>query len=112
MIITQRVVAIRGDQRDITMTLPAGAALQSAQSVTFYAREDVDDVDTDALWEQAVTPSSDTVAVATIAADEWAAWEDAGSPRVLGFALRVVDGAGVPRTPVTGTITVVATAAP
>lgn len=109
MIITQHLVAIRGDHKDITMTLPTGAALDTAESVTFHAR--VHEDDEDAVWEQTLTPSSSTVAVATIAADEWTAWEDAGSPRVLRFAFRVVNSDGEPHTPVIGTITVVPSAA-
>lgn len=109
MIFRQSVVAIRGDDKDITMNLPTGAGLSTAQSVTFYASSD--EAGEDAVWEQAVTPSSDTVATASIGSDEWTEWEAAGSPRVLRFAFRVVNSDGEPHTPVIGTITVVQSAA-
>lgn len=110
MIFRQNVVAIRGDDKDITMNLPAGASLTTAESVTFYASSDEDG--DDAVWEQAVTPASDTVATVTIDADRWTEWEDAGEERILHFAFRVVDASGVTRTPMLGTITVVPSAAP
>lgn len=109
MIVTQHLVVIRGDARTVTLTMAAGSQLLSAESVTFYARADT--ADSDAIWEQTLTPSSDTVAVATIGADEWASWTDAGEPEELHFAFRVVDGDGDTHTPGIGTITVVPSAA-
>ncbi len=108
MIVTQHLVVIRGDARTVTLTMAAGAQLLSAESVTFYAR--VDTADSDAIWEQALTPSSDTVAAATIGADEWTSWTDAGEPQELHFAFRVVDSDGEAHTPGLGTITIVPSA--
>lgn len=103
MIFRQHVVAIRGDDKDITMTLPAGAGLSTATSVKFTARDEDDDV----VWEQTVTPSSDTVATASIGSDEWDEWDTAGEPERLSFDFEVTLSTGKVRTPMLGTITVV-----
>lgn len=103
MIVSQHLVLTRGDTRDITLTMPAGTLLTSAQSVRFTARDDDDDV----VWEQTITPSSDTVAVASIAVADWTTWDDASEPRVLHFDFQVVDAGGDVHTPALGTITVV-----
>lgn len=109
MIVTQHLVVIRGDHRDITLTMPGGAELLTAVSVTFAAK--ADNADEDAVWSQTLTPDSDTVAVATLAEADWTLWEDADEPRVLQFAFRVVDSDGEAHTAGIGTITVVPSAA-
>lgn len=103
--ITQRLVLTRGDDRDITLTMPAGAQLTTAQSVRFTARDGADDV----VWEQTITPESDTVAVAHIAAADWEddVWDGVAYPRTLSFDFQVVDSAGETHTPAQGVITVV-----
>lgn len=100
----QRVVLMRGDTRDITLTMPDGAALTSATSVKFSAR--ICAPDDTAVWEKTITPSSDTVAVASITTDDWTTWESMGEPRRMDWDFQVV-ASGDTTTVARGTIEVV-----
>lgn len=103
--ITQRLVLTRGDTRDITLTMPDGTELTTAQSVRFTARDASDDI----VWEQTITPDSDTVAVAHIAASDWDddVWDGVTYPSILSFDFQVTDSDGSVHTPAQGVITVV-----
>lgn len=101
--ITQHLVVTRGDSRDITLTMPDGAQLLSAESVRFTARDGDDDV----IWEQTLTPSSDTVAVASLADADWTSWGDLDEPSEVHFDFQVVDADGETHTVGRGTIKVV-----
>lgn len=102
-----RIVMTRGDTDSVTLTMPTGAALQSATSVKFTARAEDDDA---VVWAKSdtdgVTVSSDTVAVAGITTDDWDDWEAAGEPERMLFDFEVTTSAGVVKTPVKGIITV------
>jgi hypothetical protein len=104
--ITQHLVLTRGDTRDITLTMPAGSDLDLATSVRFTARDGADDV----LWTQELTPSSDTVAVATIGAvgsTDWADWTTSDEPEQARFDFEVVDEDGKTHTVAQGILTIV-----
>lgn len=102
-----RVTLIRGDTDSITLTMPTGAALQSATEVNFTARAEADDT---VVWEKAVgdgvTVASDTVASAAITEADWDEWETAGEPELMTFDFEVRTAAGTVKTPVGGIITV------
>jgi hypothetical protein len=103
VIITQHFVVTRGDAKDFTLTMPAGAELLSAESVRFTARDVGDEV----VWEQTLTPSSDTVAVASLAAADWTTWDSANEPQELRFDFQIVDADGETHTEGQGIIKVV-----
>lgn len=100
----QHKVLMRGDTRDITLTMPDGATLLSTTSVTFTAR--ICAPDDTAVWEKAITPSSDTVATASITTEDWTTWESMGEPRRMDWDFQVVAG-GDTTTVARGTIHVV-----
>lgn len=101
-----RIVMTRGDTDSVTLTMPTGAALQSATSVRFTARAENDDA---VVWEKSVndgvTVSSDTVAVADISVSDWDDWESAGEPERMLFDFEVTTS-GVVKTPAKGIIIV------
>jgi hypothetical protein len=102
-----RVKLTRGDTDSITLSMPAGAALQSAQGIRFTARSEADDA---IVWSKEVndgiTVSSDTVAVAAITTSDWDDWEAAGEPERMLFDFEVTTASGDVRTPSNGIITV------
>lgn len=105
--IKTRLVLVRGDTRDITLTMPAGSALLTSE-VRFSVRACADD--DDAIWAKVggsgVTVSSNTVAVASINEADWETWSSAGEPAEMAFDWEVRAG-GVIVTPALGTIRVV-----
>jgi hypothetical protein len=104
MIMTQHYVITRGDRKVFTLTMPDGAQLTQADSVRFTAR----DADNDVVWEQTITPESDTVAVAVIGdvgSTDWDDW-DAYTEETLTFDFEVVNADGEPYTQARGTIKV------
>jgi hypothetical protein len=103
VIITQHLVVTRGDARDITLTMPAGAELLTAESVRFTARDSGDDI----VWEQTITPTSDTVAVATLGTSDWDTWTTGDEPDEMRFDFEVVDADGETHTVGRGIIKVV-----
>jgi hypothetical protein len=105
MDMTQHFYVTRGDARDFTLTMPGGSELLSAQSVKFTARTGTRE-DSDVVWEQTLTPTSDTVAVASLGDADWTAWDDASSPRVVHFDFEVTGSDGKPHTVGKGDITV------
>lgn len=100
----QHIVLMRGDTRDITLTMPDGATLLSATSVRFSARRQTT-ADT-AVWAKTITPSSDTVAVASLTTDDWTTWESMGEPQRMDWDFEVV-ASGDTTTVARGTIAVV-----
>lgn len=95
MSIPTKLVLTRGDTRTITLTMGAGAGLDTVDGVKFTAREAADD--DDAVWEkdQDDMVRTDTTAAYTLTAADWTAWENAGEPASMVFDWEVTDGTTV-----------------
>ena len=104
MSIPTRLVLTRGDTRTITLTMDAGAGLDTA-GVKLTARVGAED--DDAVWakDQDDMATTDTTAAYTLTASDWDAWEAAGEPEGMVYDFEVTVGTVV-TTQARGTIRV------
>lgn len=95
MSIPTKLVLTRGDTRTITLTMAAGAGLDTVDGVKFTARVCATDDDTVWAKTQADMTLADTTAAYTLTAADWTAWEAAGEPLSMVFDWEVTDGTTV-----------------
>lgn len=95
MSIPTKLVMTRGDTRTITLTMGAGAGLDTVDGVKFTARVCAKDDDTVWAKTQADMTRTDTTAAYQLTAADWTAWESAGEPTEMVFDWEVTDGTTV-----------------